>query len=677
MKKLIILSLTAILSFLLIPAFQVEAATSFYENELPYDTYTIDYEGNLTYTQTAFTPVGVLNRNVALNAPEDIFIKDDLVYVADTGNKRIVVLDYSGDLIHEIGLGILNQPTGLHVSEDDFLYVADKGNEAVYKFALDGVLIKTFVRPVEPLFGSQSLFVPIKVVVGSGENIYIIGDGSTSGVIQLNYDGSFLGYFGVNLSDKSLVERIAEVFVKPGSYASNTPPSPTNIGISTKSLVYTATPNTLNALKMLDVNGINILTTVNYNEESNVVDLSVDSLGYLYAVYADGLIVEYDPAGNLLFAFDIMKDNSNIYGLIQNPSGIAIDQYQNLFLLDKGKNEVFVYQPSSFATLVHQAINLYNQGSYIESTAYFEAILKENDNFALAHSALGKAYYQNDELEAAKNEYFKANDIAGYSEVYWKLRDIWLKDNLGWVFSLILILMAVSIVLKQLNKRTTVFAGLNHQISTFKKQPEVRKFSLIFDVMKHPINSYYEIKREKRSNIYVAFFLLIVLFIEYLLLQRYTGFVFNNFSDRVRIGFEIVKFFGIFGLFVFSNYLVSTLYDGEGWLKDVFTATVYALSPLLVFMVPFIVLSNVLTLNESIIYDIFAYFMITYTGILVFMGIKEIHNYEIKETLKNLLLTLFVMLIIVLILFIIYVFGSQLWTFTESLVKEVFYRVFQ
>ncbi|MDD4988659.1 MAG: YIP1 family protein, partial [Candidatus Izemoplasmatales bacterium] len=139
--------------------------------------------------------------------------------------------------------------------------------------------------------------------------------------------------------------------------------------------------------------------------------------------------------------------------------------------------------------------------------------------------------------------------------------------------------------------------------------------------------------------------------------------------------FETVKFFGIFGLFVFSNYLIATLSDGEGWLKDVFIASTYALSPLVVGILPLILLSNVLTQNEMVIYDLVVLVMLGWTAILVFLGIKEIHNYEIGETIKNLLMTAFTMLIILLILFIIYVFGSQLWDFVASWVKEVIHRV--
>ncbi|MCF7924414.1 MAG: YIP1 family protein [Candidatus Izimaplasma sp.] len=676
MKKIQIILLIIINLTLMFYLPVVNAKSDFYQNEYPYETYTVDYEGNLTFTQTAYTPVGVLNRNVMLMNPEDIYIKDELVYIADTGNSRVAVLDYDGNLVKVIGLGDLAQPTGVFVSEEDYLYVADKENKLVYKYDLDGILITTFDRPSEPLFGQNSPYIPMKVAVGSGENIYIIGDGSTSGVIQLNYDGSFLGYFGVNLSDKSLIDRIAEVFVKPGVYASNIPPSPTNITINNKSLVYTSTPNTTEALKKLDVNGNNILTTTNYNEENNIVDLSVNDLGYVYAIYDDGLIVEYDPNGNLLFGFDVVKSTSNVLGLIQTPSGIQVDKYQNIFVLDKGRSEIITYQPSVFTDLVHEAINLYNQGLYEDSTLLFESILSQNDNFALAHSSLGKAYYQEGNYDLALNEYRKASDIGGYSTTYWKIRDIWLSNNLGLVFTLSLVFFALMYVVKLVNKRTKVFESINTRIKTIKKRPDVRRFTLLFFMMKHPIDASYEIKREKRSNIFTASILLVILFIEYLLYLRYTGFIFTGAEIQIRLGMEIFKFFGVIILFIFSNYLIATLSDGEGFLRDVFVSIVYSLAPIIILLPFYIILSNVLTLNELIILQILSFVMISYTLTLVFVSVREIHNYEIKQTFKNILMTLFTMLIIILIGFIIYVFGSQLTDFLKSFIKEVWFRVF-
>ena len=68
--------------------------------ELPYDTYNYDYRKNIVLTPAAYVPNG---RTTGLSAgttdfkePQDLCVAPDgLVYVADTGNNRIVVLDES------------------------------------------------------------------------------------------------------------------------------------------------------------------------------------------------------------------------------------------------------------------------------------------------------------------------------------------------------------------------------------------------------------------------------------------------------------------------------------------------------------------------------------------------------------------------------------------------------
>ncbi|MDP3130041.1 MAG: YIP1 family protein, partial [Bacillota bacterium] len=392
------------------------------------------------------------------------------------------------------------------------------------------------------------------------------------------------------------------------------------------------------------MNGNNILTMTNYDVENDVVDLAVNDLGYLYAIYDDGFLAEYDPAGNLLFAFDVTESTSNIIGQIKSPTAIAIDEAGMLFCLDGAGNAIVAYAPTDFADLVHQAIGRYNEGAYLESTGLFEAILRQNANFALAHAALGKAYYQQGDYEASLIEYRLANDIAGYSETYWKIRDGWLKDNLSWIFIVLILLSVASAVLKRVDRKTAAFSGIHRGIEKVAVRTDVRRFSLVFHILKDPADAFFQIKRLHRGTPASASVLIAVLFVEYLVMLRYTGFVFNSFADTVNLVGAAVGFFGVFFLFVFSNYLISTLSDGEGWLKDVYVGTAYALSPLIIGWLPLTLVSNVLTLNESVLYQLASAVLYGWTAILIFLSAKEIHNYEIGETVKNLLMTLFAMI---------------------------------
>ena len=194
--------------------------------------------------------------------------------------------------------------------------------------------------------------------------------------------------------------------------------------------------------------------------------------------------------------------------------------------------------------------------------------------------------------------------------------------------------------------------------------------------MKHPINSFYEIKREKRADYLSAKIVLFILFIEYLLYLRFSGYIFNSGLIDLNLGLETAKFFGVIVIFIFANYLISTLHDGEGWFKDVYISVIYSLAPIIVFLPIYIILTNVLTLNEIVILNILSTFMVIYTLVLIFIAIREIHNYEIKDTFNNILLTLLTMFIILIIDLVIYVFGYHLFDFLVSWFKEVIFRVF-
>jgi hypothetical protein len=160
------------------------------------------------------------------------------------------------------------------------------------------------------------------------------------------------------------------------------------------------------------------------------------------------------------------------------------------------------------------------------------------------------------------------------------------------------------------------------------------------------------------------------------LLEVYgTGFIFSSINLNTFNVFNYSAFvLGGLLLFVFSNYLVATITDGEGWFKDGFIATSYALTPFILITPMMIGLSHVLTYNEIIIYQILDFLRWGWSGLLIVLMIKEIHNFDMKALFKNILLTIFVMMMIVLVLFLLYVLGSQLVNFVEGIIREALLR---
>jgi predicted membrane-bound mannosyltransferase/DNA-binding beta-propeller fold protein YncE len=96
------------------------------------------------------------NPDMQMNAPRDIAIAPDgTLYVADSGNNRILHLDTDGTLLHtwgeyaasnyETGVmapeGSFNEPWGVAVGPDGSVYVADTWNNRIQKFTAEGKFV--------------------------------------------------------------------------------------------------------------------------------------------------------------------------------------------------------------------------------------------------------------------------------------------------------------------------------------------------------------------------------------------------------------------------------------------------------------------------------------------------------------------------------------------------------
>ena len=86
-----------------------------------------------------------------------------------------------------------------------------------------------------------------------------------------------------------------------------------------------------------------------------------------------------------------------------------------------------------------------------------------------------------------------------------------------------------------------------------------------------------------------------------------------------------------------------------------------------------VLLSNVLTLNESFVYYFLLAAMAIWTAVLLFVVIKETHNYTGKQAVVNFLLTAMMMAIIVIVILLLYLVFAQVIGFIADLIKEVIY----
>ena len=102
------------------------------------------------------------------------------VYVADTGNSRIVVYDRDGKEVRVIGEkgsapGQLYRPRSVDVGRDGRVWVSDSGNDRVQVFTQEGVFLFSFGRKGKENGEFRS---PGRIQVDAMDNVFVLDDGN-------------------------------------------------------------------------------------------------------------------------------------------------------------------------------------------------------------------------------------------------------------------------------------------------------------------------------------------------------------------------------------------------------------------------------------------------------------------------------------------------------------------
>ena len=645
-------------------ALPVEALT---QQSAPYVTYTIGPNGRKVQTQTAYEPAGYFDMDFNLSLPEDMVRFGDDLYVADTGHQRIVKFNMAtgeGTILIEG----LSQPTGIHVNEEGELYVADKTDRVIYHYDAQMTLIQTYGRPDQAIFGAESPFVPVKVTSGPRGILYVVGEGSTAGLMQLNSVGEFIGFFATNTTTFSWLQTVSNFFGI--NRATNIPTSPTNVALDDKGSVFTVSNLNNQQVKKFNIASQTILSMT---QGTQPVSVHINNFGNIFTISQDGIITEYDSYGNMIFEFGGLDDGNRVSGLYVNPMDMLTDDDQNLWILDKGTGQIQLLQRSEFANLVHQGLINFKEGIY--DLDQWEDVLRMNSLFALANASLARGHYRLQAYEEALRYYAIAFDRQGFSEAFWQLRYTWLELNLASVL-LLLILVFAALKLWQWGKaRLLTLDSVQHVLQQPFMQHVKEDLRLTRHVLAHPLDTYQDIKHLRKSSWLTATLLYLTVLIVSVLEIYTTGFIFQTVNlNQFHLLIHSFTVLGGLFLFVFSNYLVATITNGEGFFKDVYVATAHALIPYIILTPILAIISNGLTYNEWIVYQLLDGLRYLWSGALIVLMIKEIHNYDVKALLKNIFLTMFTMVMLILIGFLLYVLTTQLWNYVESIIQEVILR---
>lgn len=647
--------------------------------ETPYTTLTIDKDGYFVNTQDGYIPSTVFDKfgEETLKNPGDIFISPSgKMYIADTGNKRILICDQKGNL-NKIIQDDLKGPTGIYIDSDENIYIADPVLQKILVYSGEGTLLKEYQTPVSPLFSEKSRYAPSKLVVNTAGSIYSISDGNANGILTFSQEGDFYGYFGANnthIGFTQILRRLAFTDEMLNSLQSNVPAAAYNIDIDANGLIYTVTQGANSeGIKKFNMAGKNMLDR-NY-VDSLVVDIAVGDIENMFAVSKEGYIYEYSRDQELLFIFGGKDDGNNRTGLFVAPSAIEVDKEGRLYVLDSEAANITVFDQTEYAKTVHEALYLFQEGFYIESHQPWSNVLRKNTLFDYAYRGIGKSFYRLEQYDQAIESARLGGDYIGYSDAFWEVRNIWLRKNIISVFVGLLLLAFVIKMMKRIKDTVPVIRNITKALRYIKKRKLMKEIAFLKYMPKNPFDAFYGIKLEGKVSVLSSTILYFIFFVIYVLNKYYSGFLFKTVEDGYyELGTDFIYITGLLAVCIICNNLICSIRDGEGSFKNLYCAFAYCLMPYL-FLKPIgILLSHVLTYNESFILSFLNFFITVSIVVFIVIMIKEIQAYTLKETFQSIILTIFTMIILLAAGFILFALIKQVLDFFVSIVKEGYYR---
>lgn len=203
-----------------------------------------------------------------------------------------------------------------------------------------------------------------------------------------------------------------------------------------------------------------------------------------------------------------------------------------------------------------------------------------------------------------------------------------------------------------------------------------KKYRFLFhNIVAAPFDGFYEMRRRNKGNIWFV----VAMYAFYVLLQiisyNFTGYIvnFNNpndFNILETISASLLPFF----LFAIANYSITTLGDGKGFLKDIVKVLGYSLFPLLIFHVIALILSWFVSNDTTVFYYLFIAFGYLAFAIYAFIGLIVVHEYNFRQAILYLILTIVAMMVIIFIAVLLLTLFQNLYGFLTSVWREIVMR---
>lgn len=667
----------------------------------PYIGYEYDSKQQSNIAPITYIPGKRLNYSdfgtaTPLNKPSDLYWDGNNLYILDSGNSRILILDSSYKMVGErVGFKDKDGNTvsfegarGFALSSDGTLYISDTENQQILTVDKTNTVTGVIKKPDTSAVGFNYTFDVSKILLNGQGLIYAVASNVNSGAFTFDKDGNFLYFFGRGTVAKTadvLLNYIKKQFMtreqiqKQQNYTAATI---SNFDIDKDGFIYTVSKRTKQqeaSVAKLNYKGKNILKTKGINSKygdlewdrlagsvsTNFIDVDVDDYGFVF--YLDsgrGRVFQYTDNGQMISAFGGYGSQT---GSFSNP--VALETVNgNVVVLDDSDNTLNLFEPTEYTQLLRKAFLDLDTSEPEKALEAWNEVLKHNTNSQFPYYGLGMAYEKLGEYKKAMECFKLSSSKSEYSDAFREYRKQFMSEKLpiiGFIIVLIIACIVVTVVFAKRHKKVAIGDNAYSRLET--------KYGFPLYTLFHPADGFAQFKyRTDLPSYLVSVIIVSAAFVISFISFFCTGFAFNsNDPEDYTVLSTLLSSFIIYIMFVVANWAVSSLLNGNGKMKEICSVVAYALIPYLCSQIVNILLSNVLTLNESMAITIVNTVGIVWSVLILIIGLSEIHQYYIGKTLLTVFLTVFAMVVIALIAFLFFSLMSQMISFVKSIMSEL------
>lgn len=353
---------------------------------------------------------------------------------------------------------------------EDLIYLCDTGNnQIVIVDAKTYKVVQVISAPTDQAL-SEKTFSPTKVVTDKAGRIYVISEGIYEGIILLNNKGEFMRFVGVNYTSMSFWDALwrnlaTEEQRKQMTSILNTEFK--NFTIDSQGFIYTVSRAVTNEetgvtddsamIKRINQAGKDVLVRNGYSVPkgdlitirtgankggSAFSGITVNEYGvYTVVDTTGGRLFTYDKEGNLLY---ISGGKGSEVTDLENPVAVRY-QGENLIVLEKNNRVVIRYTPTEVGRMINKAVEYQAKGDLEAASEEWQNVINQNPNYELAYVGVGKTYLSAGRYQDAM-EYFKIGfNVDYYSKAYKLYRDDKIKKYFPFAMTAIVVLVVALI----------------------------------------------------------------------------------------------------------------------------------------------------------------------------------------------------------------------------------------